>query len=173
MKFTLNTLDAPEWDLEETARNARAYGYAGVDLRLLDGEVISLDSVRANRDRLRTLFPADELPLTVLATSVRLATADPAVRPTPPAGGRAWIDLAAEPGLPVIRYFAARNPPELDLERSIQAVGEMLAQVADHAAQAGVKVGVETHDEFAHASIVARALALAPSPAVGAIWDMY
>ena len=61
MKFTLNTLGAPNWDLEETARNARAYGYAGVDLRLLDGEVISLESVRANRDRLRALFPKNEL----------------------------------------------------------------------------------------------------------------
>jgi len=33
MKFTLNTLGAPKWDLELTARNARRMGYAGVDLR--------------------------------------------------------------------------------------------------------------------------------------------
>ena len=48
MKFTLNTLGAPDWSLEETARNARAYGYAGVDLRLLDGEVVSLEIGRAH-----------------------------------------------------------------------------------------------------------------------------
>src|ERR1700730_8100038 len=166
MKFTLNTLGAPNWNLEETARNARAYGYAGVDLRLLDGDVITLESVRANKHRLRTLFPTHELPLAVLATSVRLATADPAIRQKTLAEAHAWIDLAAELGVPVIRYFAARNPPELDLERSIQAVGEMLAQLADHAAQAGVKIGVETHDEFAKSETVARALKIAPSPAV-------
>jgi sugar phosphate isomerase/epimerase len=45
--------------------------------------------------------------------------------------------------------------------------------LADSAARAGVKIGVETHDEFASATTVARALALAPSPAVGAIWDMF
>jgi hypothetical protein len=56
MKFTLNTLGAPGWTLEDAARKAREYGYAGVDLRLIDGEVISLDSVRANRNRLRALF---------------------------------------------------------------------------------------------------------------------
>jgi len=173
MKFTLNTLGAPDWTLEETATNARAYGYAGVDLRLLDGEVISLESVRANRDRLRRLFPRNQLPLTVLATSVRLATAEPAVRQQTLDEARAWIDLAAELDVPVIRYFAARNPPELDLERSIQAVGEMLASLADDAAAAGVKVGVETHDEFASAATVAQALALAPGAAVGAIWDIY
>jgi sugar phosphate isomerase/epimerase len=173
MKFTLNTLGAPNWDLEETARNARAYGYAGVDLRLLDGEVITLESVRANRERLRALFPKEELPVAVLATSVRLATADPAVRKKTLDEAHEWIDLAAELGVPVIRYFAARNPPELDLERSIQAVGEMLAQLSERATAAGVKIGVETHDEFASSTTVARALALAPSPAVGAIWDMY
>jgi fatty-acyl-CoA synthase len=173
MEFTLNTLGAPSWSLEETARNARAYGYAGVDLRLLDGEVISLESVRANKGRLRSLFPATELPVTVLATSVRLATADPAVRRETLGEAHQWIDLAAELGVPVIRFFAARNPPELDLERSIQAVGEVLALLAEHAVQAGVKVGVETHDEFASSTTVARALALAPSPAVGAVWDLY
>src|SRR5437016_4297294 len=149
MKFTLNTLGAPGWSLEQTAQNARAYGYAGVDLRLLDGEVISLESVRANRKRLRDLFPRDGLPLTVLATSVRLATADPMVRQKTLDEARGWIELAAELEVPVIRYFAARTPPELELERSIQAVGEMLAALADDAAAAGIKVGVETHDEFA------------------------
>ncbi|HEV7663083.1 MAG TPA: sugar phosphate isomerase/epimerase family protein [Chloroflexota bacterium] len=173
MKFTLNTLGAPDWDLEQTAKNARAYGYAGVDLRLLDSEVISLASVRANLGRLRSLFPRDELPIAVLATSVRLATNDPAVRQTTLDETYAWIDLAAELNVPVIRVFGARNPPELDLERSIQAVGEMLAQLSSRAEQAGVKVGVETHDEFANADSVARALQLAPSTAVGAIWDMW
>jgi sugar phosphate isomerase/epimerase len=172
-RFTLNTLGAPGWNLEETARNARAYGYAGVDLRLLDGEVISLESVRANKQRLRSLFPTAELPLAVLATSVRLATAQPAARRQVLDETRAWLDLAAELEVPVVRVFAARNPPELDLEASIQAVGELLAQLSEHAALAGVQVGIETHDEFASAATVARALALAPGPAVGAVWDMF
>jgi sugar phosphate isomerase/epimerase len=173
VKFTLNTLGAPDWDLETTARNALAYGYAGVDLRLLDGEVITLESVRANRERLKKLFPPEELPVTVLATSVRLATRDPAVRRDTLEEANQWIDLAAELQVPVIRFFAARKPPELDLEASIQAVGEMLAMLGDHATHAGVRVGVETHDEFASARTVGEALRVAPSRAVGAIWDMW
>jgi sugar phosphate isomerase/epimerase len=172
MKFTLNTLGAPGWSLEETARNARGYGYAGVDLRLLDGEVISLDTVRANLSRIKQLFAADQLPVTVLATSVRLATREKAVRQATLDEAHQWIDLAAELRVPVIRYFASRNPPELDLETSIQAVGEMLALLSEHAERAGVKIGVETHDEFASARTVAGALEVASSPAVGAIWDM-
>lgn len=172
MKFTLNTLGAPGWSLEETARNARTYGYAGVDLRLLDGEVITLDTVRAASSRIRALFPRAELPVAVLPTSVRLATREPAVRQATLEEAHRWIDLAAELEVPVIRFFAARNPPELDLAASIQAVGEMLALLAQHAEQAGVRIGVETHDEFASARTVAGALQLAPGNAVGAVWDM-
>jgi hypothetical protein len=62
-------------------------------LRLLDGDVITLASVRANRQRLRSLFPSDELPVAVLATSTRLATKDPAVRARTLAEAQQWIDL--------------------------------------------------------------------------------
>jgi len=171
--FTLNTLGAPGWSLEETARQTRAFGYDGVDLRLLDGEVITLDAVRANRRRIAALFPPAELPVTVLATSVRLATREPSTRQATLDEAQRWIDLAAELQVPVIRFFAARTPPELDLPASVQAVGEMLAALAEHATSAGVKIGVETHDEFASARTVAGALALAPGEAVGAVWDMF
>jgi len=173
VKFTLNTLGAPAWTLEETARNARAYGYAGVDLRLIDGEVISLDSVLANRERIKELFPVDDLPVATLATSVRLATREPQIRRATLDEGHAWIDVAAELRVPVIRFFAARNPPEMDLESSIQVVGEMLAVLSERARQAEVKIGVETHDEFASAQTVARALTFAPSDITGAVWDMW
>jgi sugar phosphate isomerase/epimerase len=173
MKFTLNTLGAPGWSLEETASNARAYGYAGVDLRLLDGEVISLRSVRANRGRITALFPPDELPVAVLATSVRLATREPRTRQATLEEAHQWIDLAADLRIPVIRFFAARTPPELDLQTSIQAVGEMLALLSEHAGQSGVRIGVETHDEFASARTVGRAIDLARHAAVGAIWDLW
>jgi sugar phosphate isomerase/epimerase len=173
MKFTLNTLGAPGWSLEDTARNARAYGYAGIDLRLLDGQVITVDTVRSASSRITALFPRQELPVAVLATSVRLATREPTTRRATLDEAHQWIDLAAELDVPVIRFFAARNPPELDLPASMQAVGEMLALLSEHAEQAGVRIGVETHDEFASARTVAGALQLAPSHAVGAIWDMW
>ena len=173
MKFTLNTLGAPTWTLEQTARNARAYGYAGVDLRLIDGEVISLALVRANRERIKELFPVDELPVATLATSVRLATREPQIRHATLEEGNAWIDLAAELQVPVIRFFAARNPPEMDLESSVQVVGEMLALLSERARQSEVKIGVETHDEFASARTVARALTFAPSDTAGAVWDVW
>jgi len=173
MKFTLNTLGAPGWTLEDAARNARTYGYAGVDLRLIDGEVISLDSVRANRNRLRALFQDADLPIPVLATSVRLATVEPEVGRKTQDEVAEWIDLAAELGVPVIRIYGGMRPEVLDIDAAIQVVAEALTAIAPRAEQAGVAVGVETHDDFSSAATVARALSQVPSRAVGAIWDMY
>ena len=168
MKFTLNTLGAPGWKLEQVAQNARAYGYAGVDVRLIDGEVISLESVRANRQRLRTLFQKADLPIAVLGTSVRLA-ADPQGAEREVAE---WIDLAAELGVPVIRVYGGMRPEGVDLDAASRVVGETLARIAPRAQQAGVAVGIETHDDFSSAASVARALELAPARSVGALWDM-
>ena len=173
LKFTLNTLGAPGWTLEETARNARTYGYAGVDLRLIDGEVISLDAVRANRERLRALFPPAELPIPVLATSVRLANPDPAVRRGSQDEVAHWIDLAADLGVPVIRVFGGVLPEGLDLDAAMQAVAESLAWIAPRAEAAGVAVGLETHDDFSSARSLARVMAQVASRGVGAVWDMF
>jgi sugar phosphate isomerase/epimerase len=173
MKFTLNTLGAPGWTLEQAARNARAYGYAGVDLRLIDGDVISLESVRANRARLRALFPAAELPIPVLATSVRLASPDPAVQRETHAEVGAWIDLAAELGVPVIRVYGGVRAEGFDVDAAVQVVAEALARIAPVAERAGVAVGVETHDDFSSAAVLARAVDQVPNRAVGAVWDMY
>src|SRR5262249_39782347 len=56
---------------------------------------------------------------------------------------------------------------------AIRAVGGMLAELSEDAHAAGVRIGVETHDEFASARTVASALQLAPAGTVGAIWDMW
>ena len=172
MKFTLNTLGAPSWTLEDTARNARAYGYVGVDLRLIDGEVISLDSVRANRDRLRTLFQDAGLAIAVLATSVRLASPDQQQRRDTADEIAEWIDLAAELGIPVVRVFGGMRPEGFDLDAAIQVVADTLARIAPRAESAGVAVGVETHDDFSSAATVRRVLEPVASRAVGAVWDM-
>ena len=149
----MNTLGAPGWTLEEVARNARAYGYAGVDLRLIDGEVITLAAVRANCERLQNLFPDDELPIAVLATSVRVASAESASQQQQVVDeARAWIELAAElyphPRVPVVRVFGGKPGESFDPERSIAIAAETLGSVAADVEQASVAVGLETHDEF-------------------------
>jgi sugar phosphate isomerase/epimerase len=173
MRYTLNTLGAPGWSLEVTAREAARYGYAGVDLRLLDGEVVSLELVRAQRARLRTLFPPDRLPITVLGTSIRLVVADPALQEQVDRELAGWVELAAQLEIPIVRVFGGALPQGVDLDRAEALARQRLAEVADHAERRGVVVGLETHDDFSSAAPVARILAGVPGRGVGAVWDMF
>jgi sugar phosphate isomerase/epimerase len=173
MRYTLNTLGAPSWSLEVTAREAARYGYDGVDLRLLDGEVVSLDLVRAQRERLRRLFPRAGLPITVLGTSIRLVVADPTLQEQLDRELAEWVELAAELEIPIVRVFGGALPEGVDLDRAETLAGERLAKVAEHAERRGVVVGLETHDDFSSAAPVARILAGVPGRGVGAVWDMF
>ncbi|MBV9357121.1 MAG: sugar phosphate isomerase/epimerase [Chloroflexi bacterium] len=173
MRYTLNTLGAPGWSLEVTAREAARYGYEGVDLRLLDGEVVSLDLVRSQRQRLRRLFPRNRLPITVLGTSVRLVVADPTLQEQVDRELAEWVELAADLEIPIVRVFGGALPEGVDLDRAETLARERLAQVSEHAARHGVVVGLETHDDFSSAAPVARILASVPGGGVGAVWDMF
>ena len=173
MKLTVSTLGSPAWTLEDTAAKARAYGFDGVDLRLLDGEVITVDSIRANADRIRDLFPAGVFPVTSLGTSIRIAVADPAAITAIDTELRAWVTVAAELGIGLIRVFGGKRPEGLDAEQSVTAAAATLERIAPDASRAGVIVGLETHDDFSSAALVARVLAKIPHPAIGAIWDLH
>src|SRR5690242_14385499 len=143
MQYTLNTLGAPGWSLEVTAREAAHYGYDGVDLRLLDGEVVSLELVRAQRERLRRLFPRARLPITVLGTSIRLVVADLTLQEQVDRELAEWVTLAAELEIPIVRVFGGALPEGVDRDRAEALARLRLAQVAELAEQRGVVVGLE------------------------------
>src|SRR4051812_2286627 len=43
MKLAFTTLACPGWSLEQAVAAARQYGYEGIELRLLDGELVRSD----------------------------------------------------------------------------------------------------------------------------------
>ena len=47
MKLIYSTLGCPNWSLEHAADAALASGYVGLEVRVLDGEIISADLPRA------------------------------------------------------------------------------------------------------------------------------
>ena len=55
-KLAFTTLACPDWSLPQVIDAARRYGYDGVELRLLDGEVIELTLPRGERERVRRQF---------------------------------------------------------------------------------------------------------------------
>lgn len=172
MKIGWSTLGNPDWTIEQVAEAAKQYGYDGVELRILDGEVITPDLIRQNRDRLKRLFGGD-LELVGLGSSVRLALPDPAEHARQEATLAEYVDLAQELGVPLVRVFGGQRPEGDSDEAAVERVGESLRKIEPIAAKAGVTVALETHDSFSKSALVARALAKAPGKGVGALWDTH
>src|SRR5690349_25039322 len=105
MKLAFTTLACPGWTLEQAVAAARQYGYEGLELRLLDGELLRSDLDIEARRRVRELCTDAGIPIVCVDTSVRIAQPDPAARAEQVREGLAFLELAAGWDAPLIRVF--------------------------------------------------------------------
>lgn len=169
-RLAFTTLACPGWSLDRVVAAARDYGYDGVELRLLDGEIIGADLPAGERRRIRETFAA-ALPICCLDTSVRVAAdGDPAATV---AELRAFVALAHEIGAPALRVFGGESPADWPREAAYDRAAAILNGAVPDAEAAGVAITLETHDAFASAASVAEVLRRAPSRSVGALWDTH
>jgi sugar phosphate isomerase/epimerase len=172
MRLAFSSLGCPGWTLERAVDAAREYGYAGIELRLLDDQVISPEALAANRERIKRAFGGG-VALAALGSSVRLSSPDTAEKRAQEQACVALIEEARALGAPVIRVFGGKRPDGVTVEQGIEAVAESLNRLGPVAADAGVRLVLETHDDFSSARTVAAVLDRVPSPAVGALWDTH
>lgn len=169
-KLAFTTLGCPAWSLDQVVRGAREYDYDGVELRLLDGEIIGADLAANERRRIREAFAAANLPICCLDTSVRVAAGDAAATTDEL---RAFVALAHEIGAPLVRVFGGEWAAGVSAQAAYEQAAAVLNGAAAEAEAAGVAVVMETHDSFASAASVGEVLRRSESRAVGALWDTH
>ncbi len=165
MRLAFTTLACPEWTLEQAAEAAGRYGYEGLELRLLDGELVTPSLTAEEQARVRRVCADAGLELCCLDTSLKVA--DPAASLDE---GYGYLELAAALGSPLIRVFGGAPNGE-PLETGAARAGERLAALAQRGRTLGVRVALETHDTFAAGQAVAAALASVADDYAGALWD--
>lgn len=174
MKFGMSTLGCPGWTLERVAEAASDYGYEGVELRILDGEVITPVLVRRNLDRLRRLFGGSgQAKLVGLGTSIRVSADKAEERNANDQAAQEFVELAHELDVPFVRVFGGRFADGEDEATATRRAADALERFGSAARRAGVTIALETHDDFSRSSTVAEALQQVRSPAVGALWDTH
>ncbi len=166
MKIAYTTLACPDWTIEQCAQAAREYGYDEIELRLLDGAIL-----QPGADLARIRAACAGVPIICVDTSVSLAQPDEAARAKQIADGKAMIDMAAALNSPYIRVFGA-PPKDLAQEDAIAAARVTMAALAQHGADHGMCVLLETHDAFCHSPDVMRVLEGTPRAGAGVLWDM-
>lgn len=164
--LAFSTLAFPDQPLARVAEFGRRWGYEGIELRLVDGELI--DPSMPLSDRRRVKRDVGGLPIVAVDSSVRLTEEGPVPQI------RAFLELASEWGAPAVRVFGGKLPEDVRARReAIAGAARVLEEVVADAERLGVAVGVETHDSFSASSVVAELLALVPSAWVGAVWDSH
>ena len=146
----------------------RDCGYGGVELRLVDGELIDpAMSSSARADVKRTLATA-RLPIVAVDSSIRLL--DPELS----SDLRAFLELASDWESPLVRVFGgALDKTGPGRQAGLEAAARVLEANAPIAERLGVAIGVETHDSFSASAVVAELLAMVESDWIGAVWDSH
>jgi sugar phosphate isomerase/epimerase len=173
MKLAFSTLGCPRWGLAEIARAARAYGYEAVELRALAGGIDLLArpefQPRAVAET-RAFFAAHALPVCCVDTSCSFHAVDEAERRRNVEVAARHAELAADLGAPLVRVFPNEIPAGTTRaetrERIVASLRELAARVP-----AGVRVGLETHGDFAAGAATAEIVRLTDQPRVAVLWD--
>jgi sugar phosphate isomerase/epimerase len=169
VKLAFSTLACPRWSLDQIVAGARRYGYEGVELRLIDGELIDGAMPAPERERVRRTFADAGLPIVAIDSSVRVAAA-------PDTEGaidelRTFLDLAAEWESPMVRVFGGEWDASGSRPQAVAQARRVLEEAMTAAQPLGVAIALETHDRFSSAALVAEVLDGLP-PDAAAIWDV-
>lgn len=172
MKYSFMSFSIPELSLADMLEVARLYGYDGIEPRLDANHAhgVEVTTTADERRAIRQQAEAAGIPLVCLATSLKYA--DPAQSDEMLRQTHERIDLAGDIGVPVIRVFGGRIPEGLGRDGAVEQVVRSLNQVADHAAERGVTLCFETHDDWCDPANVAAVLQRVNHPAIAANWDI-
>ena len=174
-RLAFSTLAFPAASLATALSLGRSWGYSGVELRLIDGELIDPAMDAAARNQVRRTLAHGGLPAVAVDSSIRLTGDDPLP------GLLRFLELASDWESPLVRVFGGELPAD-DLadpagrRARLESAARVLETAALAAERLGVAIGVETHDAFSASSVVAELLAMVNSGAagpVGAVWDSH
>jgi sugar phosphate isomerase/epimerase len=164
MRLAFSTLACPDWSLVRTIEAAVRYGYEGIELRIVDGELLSPAMSGARRRRTKRAIADAGVTVCCVDTSFEIANPGASMDEA-----FAYVALAAELGGPMIRLFAGAPDGE-PRDATVGRTQERLAALAERGRDLDVTIAVETHDSFASGEILADVLSNAPKD-VGVIWD--
>lgn len=165
-RLAFSTLAFPGRRLAEVVELGRRLGYDGIELRLVDGELI--EPTMSHEARRQVRHDLAGMAVVAVDSSVQLTGEEPG-----PAID-AFLRLASEWEAPAIRVFGGPLPDEpAERREALRRAAAVLEGAAPAAERLGVAIGLETHDHFSASATVAEVLDLVPAPMIGAVWDSH
>lgn len=150
MKLAYSTLACPNWTVEQATEAAVTYGYDAIEWRLADGEILSAKTPAEVKARVVNSTRQHNLAVACLDTGCQFVQADDVAREAVVNEAMTMVDLAVELGAPYVRVFGGQIPANLTRTEILQPTAAALARAAQYANDHGVKILLETHDDWAH-----------------------
>jgi len=173
-RLAFSTLACPGWSWEEVVGRAVEYGYGGLELRGVEGEM-DLPEARpfagGRASSTRRQLEERGLSIVCLGTSCRFDRPEGDLESLDE--GRRHIELAAELGAPFIRVFGDGVPEGMTEGEAVSRVADGLLALGRHAEGTGVEVLIETHGDFSRSALLLEVLQQADHPNVGVLWDVH
>lgn len=173
MKLAFSTLGCPRWDMGEILATAKDFGYDGVELRGVQGELhmTRLKSFQPeNIAATRRQFEDKGVAFACVTSGCVLSDADHGEETREEI--RQYVDAARALGAPYVRVMgdgqAGPGPHHVD----DYLVEEMARDLAAYAGGKGITLLVETNGAYADSNRLAKLLDSINSPAVQALWDI-
>ena len=174
IKLATMTSVCPDWDLDTIIKTMRQLGFSGLEPRVewnhASGIELSL-SASERSEVVRKMTDAG-LEICCLATGVTMAVPDRVQRAAHIDQLHQYIDLAADLSSPLIRTFGGKRDHSVELSSVVDYVVEGYSEVLEHAAQCGVSVLLETHDDWICSAPVRAVAERIDHPSFGVIWDI-
>lgn len=179
IQLAFSTVACPDWTLEKVVEQAKAMGYAGVEMRTLGdtsggatAAMLACDPALSDPASVRRLFDDASLVPICLSTSISLHHADATAARAAAAQASRAIDLAAALGCPSVRVFASTLRPGEDRRAVCMRIASRIAPLADKAGERGVQLLFENAGSFATAKDWWTMLDLAGHPMAGMCWNV-
>jgi sugar phosphate isomerase/epimerase len=174
MKLAFSTLGCPNWDLNQITDAARRFGYDGIELRAVGGDLDLLSRPEFKTTELartRCWFEDREISVCCVDTSCNFHSLDANERSKQVDLAIRYSELAAALGAPLIRVFPDKVQPGADRSETRDNIAACLRRIAEQTPE-GIRVGLETHGDFANAEAATEILRIAAHPHVALIWDV-
>jgi len=172
MKYSFMSFSCPELNLDEVIAIAKKYGYDGIEPRISENHKhgIELDSSESFRKECRQKSQESGIALSCIATSYDYA--NPGTNRELVSDTHKAIDLAGDVGASRIRVFGGVIPEGITREAAIDLLVKSMQAVADHAAERGVTICMETHDDWCNPEHLAQVMKRVNHPAIAINWDI-
>jgi sugar phosphate isomerase/epimerase len=173
MKLSFSTLGCPRWSLDEVIHAASVYGFHGIEIRGLQDD---LDITRRlefttsgapTRERLQE----HALEIVCFSSSVLLSNPDPTGSVASLDELKRYTHLCVAFGTPFIRIFGG-TIGTASRDSALKLAVARLATMAEIVKGTGVRVLVETHDDWMRADHMKSLMTSVSGDSIGLLWDV-